>query len=357
MIAAWGEPRPPRVTPVARGTSVEAEAVVRRTRVWEDRPVNRVSSMAATGCRLVDRVRRRAEIPIVLCVDVEPDLRTFGRGDARPWSGFEHFLERLPSLRRRLSGASGETASLTWFLRMDPQVAETWGTSAWVAEAHAEGLAALTGCGDELGLHTHTWRWDGAAATWIADYRDEAWAEHCLVMGLEAFESSFGRPCLSHRGGDHFLCSSMLARLTAAGAKIDLTIEPGWPPAGPPGGERAAGVLPDYRSVPRRPYRSSPTRFPAPDPAGGGPLMVPLFSPPALRRSHRLPLPPDSRHFTSRLAFELLRETPPALALVLRSDAALDSWDLVAANLEHLSRHHRVRFVTASAAADLLAAG
>jgi hypothetical protein len=316
--------------------------------------VRGLSSTTAAACRLLDRARRRTEVPIVLCVDVEPDLRVFDRGDARPWKGFERFVERAASLRDRLSRNTGSPAALTWFLRMDPQVAETWGSPAWVAETYADALAELVACGDELGLHTHTWRWDGETEAWIADYQDQVWAEHCLSMGLGAFESAFDRPCLAHRGGDHFLCGSMLSRLEAAAVKVDLTIEPGWPPVGPPGGEPALGTLPDYRSVPRRPFRSSPARFPAPDAGREGPVLIPLFSPPAMRRRHRLPLPPDSGHFVSRLAFEMLRETPPVLALVLRSDAALDSWDVVEANLEHLARHRRVSFMTASAAADRL---
>lgn len=312
------------------------------------------SSNLAAACRLLDRWRRHQPLPVVLCVDVEPDLRVFDRDDPQPWRGFERFLERLPELRRLLSERAGSSA-ITWFLRMDPQVAETWGSPGWIAAEHGDTLASLVREGDELGLHTHTWRWDEERGAWFADYADEAWAEECLAMGLGAFEAAFGRPCRAHRGGDHFLCGSMLALLDRAGVEVDLTVEPGWPPVGPPGNEPAAGELPDFRNAPTRPYRSSHAAFPAADPsAGGGPLLIPLYSPPAMRRRHRLPLPPDSRHFVSRLAFEMLRETPPVLALVLRSDAALDSWDLVTANLDHLARHRRVRFVTASAAAGML---
>jgi len=294
-------------------------------------------------------------VPIVLCVDVEPDRRVFDRARPEPWLGFERFLEKAPRLRESLASLTGAPVAINWFLRMDPQVAETWGSPTWVAETYGEALAWLVAEGDELGLHTHPWRWDGEAQTWIADYEDEEWAVHCLDTSLEAFGSAFGRRCLAHRSGDHFLNGPMLSRLGDAGVKVDLTIEPGWPPAGPPGGERSVGMLPDYASTPRRPYRSSPTAFPAPDANGGDPLLIPLFSPPALRRHHRLPLPPDSGHFAPRLALELLLETPPVLAFVARSSAALDSWDLVVANLEHLARHRRMPFVTASGAAERLA--
>ncbi len=304
--------------------------------------------------RLLDRGRRHAAaLPVVLGVDVEPDLRVFDRGDARRWSGFERFLERFRGLRGRLAEWTDAPVAATWFLRMDPQVDVTWGSPEWVAEAYGDALTELAAGGDELGLHTHTWRWDGGSGRWVADYSDETWASHCVRTGLTAFESAFGRPCLAHRGGDHFLSASMLSELEAAGAVVDLTVEPGWPPiASLHVDETTVGSLPDYRSVPRTPYRSSPDAFPAP--VSGkttGPLLMPLFSPPALRRRHRLPLTPDSRHFVSRLAFELLREPPPVLAFVVRTDAALDAWDVIARNLEHLARHRGARFVTATAAA------
>jgi hypothetical protein len=316
--------------------------------------MSRASPASTTLLRTLDRRRRSGELPVVLCVDVEPDARVFGRKAAEPWRGFERFVSRVPALREALAAATGAPAAFTWLLRMDPQVAETWGSPDWPAAAYGDALAELGAAGDELGLHTHTWRWDERADGWLADYEDEVWAEHCLAMGLEAFEAAFRRPCRAHRGGDHFLCGSMLARLREAGVKADLTVEPGWPPAGPPHGEPAAGALPDYRSVPRTPYRSSPELFPAAAGEGGDPLLIPLLSPPALRRRHRLPLPPDSRHFAPRLAFELLSGAPPVLAMVLRSDASLRSWDLVRRNLDHLARHRGVRFLTASAAAESL---
>src|SRR5438552_4093078 len=117
--------------------------------------------------RVLDRVPRRPETPIVLCIDVEPDPLVFDPADPPPWLGFERLLQRLPALRRRLSEATGR------------------------------------------------------------------------------------------------------APLRAAEMR-----------------EAARGLTPDYRGVPTRPYRSTPSRFPASDPAARvGPLLVPLLSP----RSRRPP--------------------------------------------------------------------
>ena len=305
-------------------------------------------------------MRRRAEIPVVACVDVEPDLRVFDRGAPPAWTGFERFVQRLPALRERLSELTGAPVAFTWFLRMDPQVAECCGSPAWVAETYRDSFADLVGSGDELGLHTHPWRWDTQAGNWIAEYDDAAWGEHCLAMGLDAFEQTFGRPCPAHRGGDHFLSGAMLASLEKQRVQVDLTVEPGQHPDGPLGGEPGHGLSPDYRGIPTEPYRSSPERFPAPDPGRRtGPLLVPLFSAPG-RRGRRSPVPPETGRgrFVSRLAFELLRKPPPLLAIAVRSEAAAvgSRWEGLVGNLEHLARHRQMRFVTASAAADRVAA-
>ena len=177
------------------------------------------------------RARRGSEVPVVLCIDVEPDPRQVDRREARPWLGFERLLELLPALRRRLSDATGAPAAFTWFLRMDPQVAETWDSAAWVAEAHGDALAELAADGDELGLHTHLWRWQ--REKWISDHADPTWAEHCVTTGLDAFELAFDRACGVHRGGDHFLSGQILSCLEDRGVKIDLTVEAGEPPEAP----------------------------------------------------------------------------------------------------------------------------
>jgi hypothetical protein len=321
----------------------------RQTPVWKDQPVD----WGKRAALALDRVRRRGRrVPVVILVDVEPDKRTFPPDEPHPWSGFELMAEQVGPLRERLSEITGEPVSLSWFMRMDPQVERTWGSPTWAAEEYGKQFAELEAAGDELALHTHTWRIDEDRGEWIADFADAGYAEHCLEVGLAAFEEAFGRPPRLHRFGDHFLTGPLLATLAGHGIQADFSLEPGWPATGPTGpwvDERWNGRLPDMRAVPNWPYRSSVARFPEPDEERPLPtLLVPLYSPPGLRRRQRLPLPPDSNHFTSRLAFELTTRTPSLMALTLRSDASLDRWERTVSNLEHLARHPNMRFVTAS---------
>jgi hypothetical protein len=294
---------------------------------------------------------------MVLCVDVEPDARTFGHGERPVWSGFERFAARAPELRAHLGEATGSPVAFSWFLRMDPQIAETFGSPTWAAEAYENVLAGLVRDGDEIGLHTHPWRWEGGQ--WIAEYADQAWADHCVEMGLDAFARAFGRPCRSHRSGDRFLTGGMLSRLEAGGVTVDLTVEPGLPPSGPPRGEPSHGRCPDYRRVPTGPYRSSPARFPAADPARrDGLLLIPMLSAPGRRlRRTTLYANVSPARFVPRLVAALLRDRPSTLPVPVRSDVALEpSWDTLAPNLATMARLGRGRFVTASQAREQLAA-
>lgn len=310
---------------------------------------------------VLDRVRRRGELPVVLCIDVEPDGRAFDPDDPGGWDGFVELLRVLPPIRERLSEATGAAAAFTWCLRMDPQVDRTWGTPAWVVEEWGDALAAVEGEGDELGLHTHDWRWHDDVGDWVAINEDPAWEEHVVEMAVEAFRGALGRPAAAHRGGAHLLTPAMLGALERGGVQIDLTVEAGLAPqTDNVEGERFIGANPDYRSVPSTPYRASVVTFPAPDPAErSAPLLMPLASAPT-RRGGRAPLSIWSAPgaFAARLGLGMLRSSPPVLAFVFRSDVVFKpEWELVVANLEHLASHRGARFVTASAAAAPFAAG
>src|SRR5207244_12056910 len=108
-----------------------------------------------------------APLRVVLCWDVEPDGRMIERGAAGRWTGFEGLLPLIERMRERVASLTGAPAAFSWFLRMDPQVADTWGSPGWVAERYASELAALESRGDQLGLHTHTWRWQKRGGGWV----------------------------------------------------------------------------------------------------------------------------------------------------------------------------------------------
>jgi hypothetical protein len=306
------------------------------------------------ACRLLAG-RRASGLAVLLCFDCEPDARALDRASPGPWPSFEEIVRRAAPLRERLAALSGAPVGFSWFVRIDPQVAEVWGSPGWAADRYRDELDALHRLGDDVGLHTHVWRWDAGAGEWLIDFREE-WGVHCLGVGLESFEQALGRPCRAHRAGDRALNGSMLALLAERGVEVDLTVEPDLDRSRiVPEGERGAGRLPDFRGLPREPYTSSPAAFPEPDPgAGSGPLLVPVAG---VNRStswgRSLLLGTHPSLFAVRLLVELLRgRRTPVLCEVLRTDPVdLAAWGPVVANLEHLARHRGVRFVPATAVA------
>ena len=296
--------------------------------------------------------------PLILCIDVEPDPRLPDRANPAPWRGFERFVEEMPALRARLRSATGQAPHFTWFLRMDPQVADTWGSATWVEDEYGEQLAALRAEGDERGLHTHSWRWDEAADSWLADRADPGWVAHCTTVAFDAFEAAFAETCRTFRGGDRHITPELLALAAARGVEVDLTIEPGLAPEAALGaGEQALGDTPDYQHAPTAPYRyASVDDYLTPGPGGDGPLMIPLFSAQE-DGGGRSPLylwtEPDE--FAGRLDAELRAGVPPALAFGVRTDLPLiPEWEFFVVNLEHVAEHARLGgsgYLTASEAA------
>jgi hypothetical protein len=201
----------------------------------------------------------RSKLPVVVCIDVEPEGRAIDPDDRADWRGFESACDYFSALRPRLAAATRAPVHFSWFVRMDPQIERVYGSAAWAAIRYAELLRRLEDAGDEIGLHLHFWRFDDAAYRWFSDFADQHWIDHCVETSFAAFRRSFGRPCRSSRVGDRWLNDATVALLERLGARVDLTIEPG---QGPPALEEPfVGALPDYRSAPRAPYRPAASSF------------------------------------------------------------------------------------------------
>lgn len=202
------------------------------------------------------------KIPFIFCIDVEPDERETDVVIPEDWKGFEEAFNSFNKLRPHLEKATGAPVSFSWFFRMDPQIERTYGQPAWVVERYGEAIKLLEQSGDELGLHTHAWRWSEDASRWVIDHGNQNWIDHCLHVSFEAYRGAFGRPCLSFRFGDHWMNNETMNSLESMGVKFDLTIEPGRR-ARPTlsAGELHTGSLPDYTTTPKRPYKPSQEDF------------------------------------------------------------------------------------------------
>jgi hypothetical protein len=220
-------------------------------------------------------------VPLIWCVDVEPDAHVYDPDHPSPWDGFEAIADGSDRLRDRLSRLTGEPARFSWFLRLDPQIELAYGDPAWIVDRHGAFFEAAMRKGDVVGVHPHAWRWDSERRTWFADHEDDDWVDRCLRMSCETYRSRFGTLPAHHRFGGRFFSPRVASTLRELGVRFDLTLEPGEPAESP--GARLGGVwmgeIPDNRWVPRAPYhpdRSDPRR-PAAD-AADQLWMIPLSS-------------------------------------------------------------------------------
>jgi hypothetical protein len=314
-----------------------------------------------------------AGLPAVLCIDIEPDDREVDRRARPRWSGFEQLVPRVAELRDRLTEITGAAAHFQWGLRMDPQIADVWGAADWAAVEYENELRALLDAGDELGLHTHSWRWSYEFERWIAD-KTTPWVRHSAETALAAYKDTFGRACSAHRFGDRYLSDDLVDVLTKAEVTVDLTLEPGFAEArGVIDGELGIGMLPDTRFAPRHPYRPAADSFLSPDAERrDGPLLVPLtdvlvikpeWSATAnahLPKGHTDVLSPirEPGHFRSMLERHFSDPRTVHVAMAVRSDDELaERWSDVVSNLEAVAARgalHGLRFTTAPDAAAML---
>lgn len=230
----------------------------------------------------------QAKIPIVCRIDVEPDNPFMDRTRGLPWKGFERGVDSMRTLRNRIAAATGSPAHFDWQLRMDPQIAEAYGTPAWAGERYAHLLDSIAADGDEIGIHIHAFRWLAGEGQWCEDYGNQEWVDHCVGTASDAFRKVFGRTARTSSIGHRWLNNATVERLESVGIAIDLTVEPGHPFV-----KRELGVtftenrrsqtgpisddLPSYRDTPRQPYLPSKTDFRVADPARRhGMVLMPL---------------------------------------------------------------------------------
>ncbi|MGE0734483.1 MAG: hypothetical protein AB7G15_08505 [Alphaproteobacteria bacterium] len=195
-------------------------------------------------------------VPLLFCVDVEPDLRQPDPALPVDWVGWHLAQSASTEWRRNFAAATGRAVHFGWYLRMDPQIEMLHGDAAYLATRDRTFLDACHAVGDEIGVHNHAHRWDAAARRWVIDHGDDAWLDHVVELGCAAYARAFARRLRSFRFGDGFMSNRVMTRLAQLGVRYDLTLEPGMPGmAGYHATEMSRGALPDRASVSRVPYR------------------------------------------------------------------------------------------------------
>jgi hypothetical protein len=227
---------------------------------------------------------------IILAIDVEPD----GRAELdkeNGWKGSRDAVSVFTKLRAELEGATHEAVRFNWFLRADPQIAGTWGSATYVADACPELIRAIELSGDQAGVHVHTWRWSDKTRSWFNDFDDADWLNHCVDSSIAGVTQITGAPVIMNRFGDRWMSEQAIRALRNNGIRYDLTMEPGIPDMPIHDDDRSTSWLPDMRGAPRTPYYPDGDNYMTKSATPNGDLlMIPLTtSRPSWRLVRRAP--------------------------------------------------------------------
>ena len=227
--------------------------------------------------------------PAIICIDVEPDGKNIDPHHPAPWKGFEGLQDPIERFRAEIPTHGGRPR-FAWFVRMDPQVEQVYGSPHWAGEKYAHYFRHLFDSGDEVGLHIHPWRWLSPESGWMQDFQDQTWVSHCVDSSVEAFRNAFGHSCKSVRFGERWLNRRTLDLLEKKGIRFDLTVEPGPEHWGLPAEGGIRWTFPDYRKAPRVPFHPSINDIFRPGRKGARPLwMIPVSTSAGVTPPRELP--------------------------------------------------------------------
>jgi len=223
--------------------------------------------------------KRVSVVPVLVLIDVEPDGFFVGRTENVPWTGFERAVDVMADVRAALVRATGREAHFTWLVRADEQIAETYGSAGWAFDRYRDTFGDLLAADDEIGLHIHAYRWDGATMGWVEDYGNQGWVERCVRTGCRAFAEQFARPAASFSMGMDWTNEATVRLARELDVRYDFSAVLGREPVPFPPRDTYTGVAPDCSAIPDGPYRPALEDFrrPTADP-GDGMWLFPLSS-------------------------------------------------------------------------------
>jgi peptidoglycan/xylan/chitin deacetylase (PgdA/CDA1 family) len=156
-------------------------------------------------------------IALAVTLDVDQDGIAYGsERDTLTWKA----VELIPRIAELLE-ARGIRA--TWFVRADNQLAELYGTAAYLLETHARLWASLRAAGHALAWHPHVYRRDGD--TWLPETDGIRCADRLREIASEL--RAGGHWFQAVRIGEAFHSNETMQALDELGLKVDSTAIPG----------------------------------------------------------------------------------------------------------------------------------
>ncbi len=153
--------------------------------------------------------------PACICLTFDVDLVGHAAGDA----AVDEFSKAIPSMLAMFDRHPSWTA--TWFVRLDDQIAATFGNPAAIVERHSSLLTDLRARGHEVGWHPHSYT-RGADGSWRQNTDDAMVADELSRLAPLARQHG----CRVVRCGWGFHTNRTMHVVAGAGFAIDSSAIP-----------------------------------------------------------------------------------------------------------------------------------
>jgi len=184
------------------------------------------------------------EVVLVIGCDCDPlgFVESSKKIEPRSWELTARVLKNLVAC---LSAIPYEQSiKVTFLVRSDSCMQETFGEYAYCAKSSYGFLDALRSKGHEIGWHPHFWRW---AERWVAELKDSGFIRDCLVKGFNSLSDLF--EITSVRTGWDYMSNEVMETLESLGIRADFSAIPGTKYH-----EASRGISSDWLGTPSRFY-------------------------------------------------------------------------------------------------------
>jgi hypothetical protein len=168
---------------------------------------------------------RRLIIPILLCIDVEPDAQNIPLGTKPEWTNVLPAVSYLEEIRLKLQDATNSAVNFLWMLRIDQEIAETYGSATWLIEVYRDLFYDLAAKGDWIGLHPHTEVWDTTCNNWVLDLANPNKDAEEINKAFSLFNETLGftPPAIHFR--PYQMSNAILEVVEKWGCRYDVSLE------------------------------------------------------------------------------------------------------------------------------------
>lgn len=164
------------------------------------------------------------DLPAALTFDLDPDIfdESISSSNARTNLSWRGISEGVPAIRDAID-AFLPGVPVTWFVRVDNQIADIYGRPGHLLEAHRDLFENLQARGDEIAWHPHLYRRSGDG--WEQETDDTALltAMQAAIADMRAL--GFDPHC--GRIGEAYGSTGLMTAFDACGIAFDSTAMPG----------------------------------------------------------------------------------------------------------------------------------